>query len=243
MTAPGWGVYQLVLDTPLVDLWVEQHDARFLLQAVPRDEIVRYPDMQAFPTCYSYDGEQLLLYPIPNASYRIGWGVATVVGLRHAYERMERDLRESLYGGRHLGNSVNYQKAADKSKELLRSWLSPEQLEQFDRDGEFTVVGSSTGKKYLITSGAQPYNVIDLDKWPQIAKIKLSQRYCFVPSNGAKAPGDVMLAQKIALETDETAALAVANRPLELTDMTDAFAGLARPGLTWTNDDETFPQI
>ena len=35
--------------------------------------------------------------------------------------------------------------------------------------------------------------------------------WCFVP-NGYLVPGDVMLAQKIALETDELAALAVANR-------------------------------
>jgi hypothetical protein len=36
-------------------------------------------------------------------------------------------------------------------------------------------------------------------------------RYCFIPK-GDLVPGDVMLAQKIALETNELAALAVANR-------------------------------
>jgi hypothetical protein len=35
--------------------------------------------------------------------------------------------------------------------------------------------------------------------------------WCFVPK-GYLVPGDVMLAQKIALERDELAALAVANR-------------------------------
>jgi hypothetical protein len=35
--------------------------------------------------------------------------------------------------------------------------------------------------------------------------------YCFIPK-GDLVPGDVMLAQKIALETNELAALAVANR-------------------------------
>ena len=38
-----------------------------------------------------------------------------------------------------------------------------------------------------------------------------ADRYCFVPE-GTLPIGDVMLAQKIALETDERAALAVANR-------------------------------
>jgi hypothetical protein len=36
-------------------------------------------------------------------------------------------------------------------------------------------------------------------------------RYCFIPM-GHLVPGDVMLAQKIALETEELAALEVANR-------------------------------
>ena len=36
-------------------------------------------------------------------------------------------------------------------------------------------------------------------------------RYCFVPK-GNLVPGDVMLAQKIALETDELAALELANK-------------------------------
>ena len=36
-------------------------------------------------------------------------------------------------------------------------------------------------------------------------------RYCFIPE-GNLVPGDVMLAQKIALEDDELAALELANR-------------------------------
>ncbi len=35
--------------------------------------------------------------------------------------------------------------------------------------------------------------------------------YCFLPETSL-VPGDIVLAQKIALETDELAALAVANR-------------------------------
>jgi hypothetical protein len=88
---------------------------------------------------------------------------------------------------------------------LLREWLSPEQLAQFNADGHFDVVGCHTGKKYRIHYGSSA-NIDELDdrSRPQV-------RYCFV-TDSPLVFGDVMLAQKIALETDERATLAVANR-------------------------------
>jgi len=88
---------------------------------------------------------------------------------------------------------------------LLREWLSPAQLAQFDVDGYFDVIGCDTGKKYRIHYGSS-MNVEELDKFgqPRIC-------YCFV-TDAPLAPGDVVLAQKIALETGEYAALAVANK-------------------------------
>ena len=92
-----------------------------------------------------------------------------------------------------------------RGHQLLREWLSPRQLEQFERNDFFEVTGSHTGKKYLIRRGAG-MNVCELDAagLPQSG-------WCFVPGVPL-VTGDVMLAQKIALETDERAALAVANR-------------------------------
>jgi hypothetical protein len=88
---------------------------------------------------------------------------------------------------------------------LLREWLSPEQLAQFDADGCFDVIGSDTGKRYRIHYGSS-MNVEELDDLgrPRIC-------YCFV-TDISLAPGDVVLAQKIALETDERAVLAIANK-------------------------------
>ena len=88
---------------------------------------------------------------------------------------------------------------------LLREWLSAEQRAQFDRSRCFDVVGCDTGTRYRISykSGT---NVHQLN-----AAGQLTMGWCFVPS-GHLVPGDVMLAQKIALETDERAALAVANK-------------------------------
>jgi hypothetical protein len=92
-----------------------------------------------------------------------------------------------------------------RGRRLLRHWLSPRQLAQFDAFNFFDVVGCHTAKRYRIYH-ATAANVEELDKvgHPIV-------RYCFVPK-GYLVPGDVMLAQKIALETDELAALEVANR-------------------------------
>jgi hypothetical protein len=88
---------------------------------------------------------------------------------------------------------------------LLREWLPPEQLAQFDADGYFNVIGCQTGKRYRISHGATT-NVHELDDTGRPI-----MGWCFVPA-GQLVPGDVMLAQKIALETHEYTALAVANR-------------------------------
>jgi hypothetical protein len=88
---------------------------------------------------------------------------------------------------------------------LLREWLSPMQRAQFDASKSFDVVGSDSGKRYRILYG-KVTNVHEIDDAGQPVK-----GLCFVPSEHLVA-GDVMLAQKIALETNERATLAVANR-------------------------------
>lgn len=87
---------------------------------------------------------------------------------------------------------------------LLREWLSPEQREQFNTKGYFDVVGCDTGTRYRIRHGASA-NVHEID-----SAGRLGMGWCFVPI-GALVEGDVMLAQKIALETEELRALEVAN--------------------------------
>jgi hypothetical protein len=88
---------------------------------------------------------------------------------------------------------------------LLREWLSPEQQTQFDAFRHFDVIGCDTGTRYRIRHGTAP-NVHEID-----ATGRPVMGWCFAPS-GPLVAGDVMLAQKIALETNERAALAVANR-------------------------------
>jgi hypothetical protein len=88
---------------------------------------------------------------------------------------------------------------------LLREWLSPEQRAQFDAERQFEVVGCHSGKKYRIRYGSAA-NIDELDDAGRPL-----MGWCFVP-NRYLVPGDVMLAQKIALETNERDALVVANK-------------------------------
>ena len=94
--------------------------------------------------------------------------------------------------------------AEERSQHLLRSWLSSEQLANYDTSGHFVVVGSDTGKRYRILKG-RVFNIQELD-----AGGREYCTWCFAPDR--VATGDVNLAQKIALENFENRALGIANR-------------------------------
>ncbi len=92
-----------------------------------------------------------------------------------------------------------------RSLRLLREWLSPLQRTQFAKKGYFEVVGSDTGKLYRIYPGTMS-NVCEIDE-----KGRPRLGLCF-RTMGELPIGDVMLAQKIALENCESSVLAVARR-------------------------------
>jgi hypothetical protein len=87
----------------------------------------------------------------------------------------------------------------------LRQWLSPAQRARLAENGYFEVVGCDTGKQYRIYPGAMS-NVCEIDEkgHPRLG-------LCF-RTMGELPIGDVMLAQKIALESCESSAIAVARR-------------------------------
>jgi hypothetical protein len=95
--------------------------------------------------------------------------------------------------------------AEDKALALLKQWLSPAQLAQYEHNGHFEVTGCYSGKRYRIRHGLQ-MNIDELDEHGAG-----TASWCFGPE-GHLPIGDVMLAQKIALENDEQTTLAVANR-------------------------------
>jgi hypothetical protein len=88
---------------------------------------------------------------------------------------------------------------------LLKEWLSPKQRACYERFRYFDVVGCDTGTRYRIHHGVQT-NIEELS-----ATGRHVCKWCFVP-DGDLAAGDVMLTQKIALETNERGALSVARR-------------------------------
>jgi hypothetical protein len=96
-------------------------------------------------------------------------------------------------------------RAEQKALFLLKHWLSSAQVTQYENNGYFEVRGSHSGKRYRIRCARQ-MNVDEIDEHGA----RLGS-WCFGPEGDLQL-GDVMLAQKIALENDERAALAIARR-------------------------------
>lgn len=103
-------------------------------------------------------------------------------------------------------NPNRHHDAITKSIALLREWLSPAQLAQYDKGRCFDLTGSA-GRRYRIHYGIVG-NVNEYDESGQ----NIIAQLCFQPQGMAGAyVGDTMLAQKVMLENDEPAARAVAN--------------------------------
>jgi len=83
--------------------------------------------------------------------------------------------------------------ANDRSIELLKEWLSPTQRTQYETFGWFRAIGCDSGRTYRITDARFSFNV----------HFGNNMRLCFGPKHLAWA-GDIMLAQKIALENNES---------------------------------------
>jgi hypothetical protein len=105
----------------------------------------------------------------------------------------------------HVRLARAHQEAEQKAFVLLKQWLSPAQLAQYESDGAFDVTGSDSGKRYRIRRKRE-VNVDEFDDGGRRIAV-----WCFGPE-GCLPLGDFMLAQKLALENDECAALAIANR-------------------------------
>jgi hypothetical protein len=102
--------------------------------------------------------------------------------------------------------SVDHRSAPyQRGLELLKANLTADQLNDFLTYRCFDVVGASSGTTYRIRlAGAMNVEVLDQDGW-RIGRL------CFFPE-GQLVDGDIVLAQKVALEAFESEALAIANR-------------------------------
>jgi len=115
-----------------------------------------------------------------------------------------------------MGEERSHLHSEERSQDLLRQWLSPDQAEQYGKYQRFEVVGSDTGTRYRISRGT----IMNIEELA--ANGYVTRRWCFAPE-GTLATGDVMLAQKIALETFELDALAIANHDTQRGDTSRLF--------------------
>ena len=90
--------------------------------------------------------------------------------------------------------------AEQRALELLKSHLSDTQLAQFSASGRFEVTGGDTGTRYVVRN----FTSINIEQLN--SKGEPEKGWCFGPQ-GNLARGDLLLAQKLALECFEVQAL------------------------------------
>jgi hypothetical protein len=108
-------------------------------------------------------------------------------------------LMRALFAGFDDGNS-----ASVRGMRLLKSQLTPAQVRQYEYYGWFDVIGGETGHRFRIHRG----DVLNVDEYDSTGKCVL--RWCFMPI-GNLVRGDVLLAQKLAIELFESQARSIAN--------------------------------
>lgn len=91
-----------------------------------------------------------------------------------------------------------------RAYQLLDAHLSSTQRAQFSALGRFEVTGCDTGSRYVIRN-LTSININELD-----CRGECVRKWCFGPK-GNLAAGDVLLAQKFALECFESEALSLAH--------------------------------
>lgn len=97
-------------------------------------------------------------------------------GRQYYYDRYEQVLREL--------------EAERTAKRILWDSLSDMQRQEFSEGLTFTVIGGVTGRKYTINFGA-------------VSNVQSGERrYCAIPK-GKLPMGDILLAQKLAIEANE----------------------------------------
>ena len=131
-----------------------------------------------------------------------------MVSFRQSVMELTRILRDHPFARRPVV-TPDWQ-TQERAMQLLKQNLSSTQREQHERRGHFEVIGGNSGQRYRIRHGTQ-MNVELLDR-----KGRRTGMLCFMPE-GRLAVGDVMLAQKIALELFEADATKIANKtPVEV---------------------------
>jgi hypothetical protein len=132
------------------------------------------------------------------------WYVQRHRSARQELDDLIRTLRPLAgFGG--FEAEVGSKEARRRGLHLLGQNLTPEQRKQYAEHKHFDVIGGRTGRRYRIRHG-RLMNIEELaEDGSRVGGL------CFHP-RGRLVAGDVMLAQKLALELFEPEALGMANR-------------------------------
>jgi hypothetical protein len=125
--------------------------------------------------------------------------------LREWWAQQRNDYARSALFGNGMSADIGSKRAQERGLQLLKENLTTAQRRQYDKYGYFDVSGGKTGKRYRIRHGRQ-MNIEQLDR-----NGRRVCGWCFFPQ-GSLVSGDVMLAQKAALELFEADTLRIANR-------------------------------
>lgn len=238
LTIVGQAAYPMAPnETPIRridECWCEREGFRFVLRQVVRADwrhlTSRY---QGFPTHFWFDGHAVHLWPTPDAEYRVGMierneqRMHPEIPRSELYNELAAVTRQAFRPRFHFGPNFGpnfgptefsdayldrdgaHEKAHKKALNLMKEWLTPRQLEQYEDEGCFDVKGSNGGR-YRISNKGTTFNVRELRR-TVLGRLLSGDKLCFQPA-GVYSQGDVMLAQKIMLERDEPGALKIANR-------------------------------
>ena len=130
---------------------------------------------------------------------------ATQRRLLEWWAQQRNDYARSALFGTGISTDIGSKRAQERGIQLLKENLTAAQRRQYEKYGYFDVTGGKTGKRYRIRHGRQ-MNIEQLDR-----NGRRVCGWCFFPQ-GSLVSGDVMLAQKAALELFEADALRIANR-------------------------------
>jgi len=130
---------------------------------------------------------------------------ATQRRLLEWWAQQRSDYARSALFGTGISTDIGSKRAQERGILLLKGNLTAPQRRQYEKYGYFDVTGGKTGKRYRIRHGRQ-MNIEQLDR-----NGRRVCGWCFFPQ-GSLVSGDVMLAQKAALELFEADALRIANR-------------------------------
>lgn len=129
---------------------------------------------------------------------------------REIAEHLRREEERQNYERRLAAERAARELAERKAYELMMTYLTPEQREEFERFQRFHVIGKE-GNLYRIKKGSHGnVELIEVEGEGEAAVQRAVESLCFQPS-GQIPCFDAMLAQKLALETDEEDARRIAN--------------------------------